>query len=266
MSLDKHSLVTILDGDTIPWIVAYNHRDKDDVDKALQNVDEYVLSLLKNTNCTHYCGFLGGEKCFRYEIAKHKPYKGQRPTPPDWYKKWGGVMKAHLRDKWKFQVVNGIEADDAVSIVANRLRGLGINHILCHADKDIYQVHGNHYNLRTHKRIYIDELVGLKTLYKQVLKGDVSDNIEGCKGIGDKGASKAIDELFLVSDMINNCKQLFIKKYGDAKGIELFYENLMLCELLVHREDLEVEYHKFDRSIKEEKQDITLEDLKDIWG
>lgn len=177
--LNRNSLVSCIDADTICYLVSYRAKNEEDITTVLNNVDEFVRFILNNTSCTHYIGFLGGSKCFRYDIAVTKPYKGNRGPSPDWYIKWGGVIKAHLRDKWKFIVVNNIEADDAVSIAAYELRFLDINHIIVGADKDLLQIEGNHYNLRTHQRSFISSVEASKNLYRQILIGDVTDGIEG---------------------------------------------------------------------------------------
>lgn len=259
--LDKHSLVTVLDADSITWIVAYNARDKDDVDEVLLAADSFVTNILASTSCTHYIGFLGGSKCFRYDIAVTKGYKSNRPPSPEWFVKWGSIIKAHLRDKWKFIVVNNIEADDAVAIAKTELDFLDINYILSHADKDIRQLSGNHYNIRTHKREYISPLEASKNLYKQILIGDPTDGIEGLKGIGKKKASQYIDGLNTKAEMRMLCQTLFINKYGPYKGRDVFYEMWRLCELLNTSKpytDLELDYIEVERNTNNTELDTFI--------
>lgn len=260
-------MITLIDGDTIPWIVAYNHREKDDTDAALKNVDEFVRSLLNATSCSKYAGFLGGTPCFRYDIAKHKPYKGGRPSPPDWYVKWGGVMKAFLRDEWNFQVVNGIEADDAVSIAQYRLMGEGLNSVICGGDKDLLTIPGNHYSLRTHKRRYIDEEEAHKILCAQMLTGDAIDGIEGVKGIGKVGAQKIVDAHDNGLDLSIAIIEEFEKKHGKEYGNKLYWETYRLCSMIKYMPELEIPFHDYSKkeAVKIEPS-ITLDDLKDIWG
>lgn len=257
MTLNKNDLVSILDGDTIPYLVAYNFRDKEDVDEVLVDTDNFVSSILASTSCTHYVGFLGGTKCFRYDIAVTKPYKGNRPESPDWYKKWGGVIKAHLRDKWKFVVVNGIEADDAVAIAAFDLRLQEVNYIVCGADKDLLQIVGNHYNIRTHTRQYIDKAVASRNLFKQILIGDTADNILGLPGIGPKKASGFIDRLDDWQEMATIVCQLFENKYKD--GGKVYREMYDLCYLLELDKTMNIEYNKIERIGNEPMNDILTE-------
>lgn len=263
--LNKQSLVSVIDFDSGIYFLCYQARDNEDVDKVLESTDTFIQTLLTNTSCTHYIGFLGGSKeTFRNKISS--TYKAQRPESPDWYKKWGGIIKAHLRDKWKFQVVYNIEADDAVACAKDELDFLGINYILVHADKDIRQLDGNHYNIRTHKREYIDKLEASKILYKQILQGDVADNIKGCKGIGPKKASQLIDGLSTVYDMGVAVEQCFMNKYGAIEGKALFKEAFELCTLLKYAglyTNLKLDYIEVPRvDIPESLTNI----ISDIFG
>lgn len=262
--LNKNSLVSVIDSDTLVYLCAYRAKDEENADKVLNNVDEFVRLILNNTSCTHYIGFLGGSKCFRYDIAVTKPYKGNRPESPEWYIKWGGVIKAHLRDKWKFVVVNNIEADDAVSIAAHELRFLDINHIIVGADKDLLQIEGNHYNLRSHQRSYISPLEASKNLYRQILIGDVTDGIEGLKGVGKAKATRYIDGLSNEYEMASQCRLLYDNKYHD-RGLK-YEEMYSLCKLLKVAKpyfDLELDYIEVPRlDIPDSLEDV----IADIWG
>jgi len=179
-NIDNSGIYTMIDGDNFAYILGWKHKETEDVTLVLKDLDEYVSSLLNNTAATYYAGFIGGTKCFRYDISP--TYKANRPPSPDWYLKWSGIIKAHLRDEWNFQVVNGIEADDAVCIYQTWCRENNKNSIMCHGDKDLYQIEGNHYDIRKHTRSYIDKITAGRNLYKQVLVGDPSDNIQGKVG------------------------------------------------------------------------------------
>ena len=263
--LDKNSLVSIFDADTLVYLTAYQNRLEENVDDVLFDTDTFVQAILTNTSCTHYIGFLGGSKCFRYDIAVTKPYKGNRPVSPDWYIKWGGIIKAHLRDVWHFKVVNNIEADDGLSIASEDLKRLNINHILVHSDKDIRQKSGNHYNLRTHQREYISGLEAMKNFYKLLLEGDVADNLKFLRGIGKKKASQYIDGLQDLSEMRNLTIQLFTNQYG-KDAMNKYSEAFNLFSLLNYPEpytNLELEYIEVDRT---SPFDNLNEVIADIWG
>lgn len=266
---DKNSLVMVGDMDTLVYLSAYQNRLEENVDNVLFDIDTFVQSLITNTSCTHYIGFLGGSKeTFRNQISS--TYKANRPESPDWYKKWGGIIKAHLRDKWKFIVVNNIEADDAVSIAAHELRLQNINHIIVGADKDLLQIEGNHYNLRTHKRSFIDSLEASKSLYRQIIQGDKIDAIEGLgRGYGPKKAAGFINGLDDALNMECTCIELFTNKYGDKEGLKLFEMTFALCKLLSNYNPythLELDYIEVPRQDIPSSLDSMNEVIADIWG
>lgn len=251
-----------IDADTLVYLVAYKFRESDDTEAALKELDAYVTSILDNTATTYYAGFLGGEKCFRHQVAVTKGYKSNRPPSPDWYKKWCGPMKAHLRDEWKFQIVNGIEADDAVCIYQHWCLSEGKNSIMSHGDKDLYQIEGNHYDIRKHTRKYVDDIEALRNLYSQVLTGDASDAILGCKGVGKVGAAKIVNHLTTELEMQFSVINKYMLTYND-KGEQLYTEMKALCKLLTSSTTLPVVWNTYTPKSVTEEPEIDLTGL--IW-
>lgn len=253
-----------IDADTLVYLVAYKFRESDDTEGALQELDNYVRTILDNTATTYYAGFLGGEKCFRYQVAKTKPYKGNRPPSPDWYKKWSGPMKAYLRDEWNFQIVNGIEADDAVCIYQHWCLSNNKNSIMSHGDKDLYQIEGNHYDIRKHTRKYVTEIEGYYNLYTQVLTGDASDAIVGLPQCGKVGAGRVLNDLHNIHAIHIAVTNKYYEHYNDVeKALEQFSEMYTLCRLLTHSETLPVVWSTYTPKSVTEEPEIDLTGL--IW-
>ena len=61
----------------------------------------------------------------------------------------------------------------------------------------MYQTEGEHYNYVKDEFITVTKEDTIKYLFYQALVGDASDGYKGCKGVGDKGAKKLLDELTL---------------------------------------------------------------------
>lgn len=259
----NEGLYNSIDADTLVYLVAYKFRESDDTEGALQELDNYVRTILDNTATTYYAGFLGGAKCFRYQVAKTKPYKGNRPPSPDWYVKWNGPMKAYLRDEWNFQIVNGIEADDAVCIYQTWCRENSKNSILSHGDKDLYQIEGNHYDIRKHTRRYVDDIEALRNLYSQVLTGDASDAILGCKGVGKVGAAKIVDCLDNELSMAAAVTTKFQETSNMFDGFLSYVEMYTLCKLLTSSETFPVVWNTYTPKSVIEEPEIDLTGL--IW-
>jgi hypothetical protein len=230
----KNQITAVIDADSIMWVVGYFHKDSTDSLKVINSVDEYVSELLTKVNATQYLAFIGGEGNFRKTIATHKPYKGNRPPEPEFMVKWKGIITHHLINKWGFVACNGIEADDAVSIAMNKLPELA-NPILCHIDKDLNQVPGNHYNYQKKVFYHVDEEVAWKTLLAQVLMGDGTDNIAGLPGVGEAKVSK-----FMIGTTYEEClssvENGFIKYYAEHYGRIIFNETLSLVRTLTEEE------------------------------
>lgn len=146
-----------------------------------------MQDIIQTVNAEQYMCFLTGKDNFRKEInPEYKAHRKNIPAP-----KWLQDCREYLVIDWKAKVTDGIEADDA----------LGINQteetIICSLDKDLLQIPGLHYQWPIYNREgafhTINELEGFKNFYKQMLIGDVSDNIRGVDKIGKVRAAKLID-------------------------------------------------------------------------
>lgn len=118
---------------------------------------------------------------FRYSVVnipgpKGLGYKAGRPPKPHWLQ----VCKERLMSKHGAQILACNEADDALGIFA------GKGKCVVHIDKDINMVDGWHLNHVTGEVYCIEKGLGegnrgLRFFYKQLLTGDATDNIPGCK-------------------------------------------------------------------------------------
>lgn len=123
---------------------------------------------------------------FRYEVAKTKPYKGNRTEPkPIHY----DAVRQYLLEKHKATLVSGMEADDAIGIEAFQNES-----IIASIDKDLDMIAGVHYNFVKKYFYFISENEAHYNLCLQMLTGDPVDNIPGLPGIGPKKATKMLME------------------------------------------------------------------------
>jgi len=76
---------------------------------------------------------------------------------------------------------------------------------------------GRHYNLVKKEFYDVDELEGLRSLYRSALVGDVADNIKGVKGIGPVKAAAIINPLTEEKDMYN----AVCKLYNDPERLDM---------------------------------------------
>jgi 5'-3' exonuclease len=205
--LPLDALVLVLDADSISYSIihqlAYRLDPSDewnmpDLEYVNDKVEDYIYQLYDQVGASHIAGFLGGERCFRYEIAKTKPYKDGRQKT-EFQKNWIQYINEYLIQNFGFQFVNGIEADDAVSITVHQLRERGINHIICSNDKDVDQVWGNHYSMNKRQFYYVSEREANWKLESQMITGDPTDNIPGLPNKG-----KVYVERLFVKGVLSN--------------------------------------------------------------
>lgn len=142
--------------------------------------------------------YLTGKGNFREGVAVTKPYKGNR----DGYKPYHYQnLTAYLNAQYNTVTVEGMEADDAMSIEQT----IHDDTIICTRDKDLRMVPGWHYgwecgNQREFGPLHV-EGIGFLILdrskkspkltgggevwfWAQMLTGDPTDNIPGCPGVG----------------------------------------------------------------------------------
>jgi len=151
--------------------------------------------------------YLSGKSNFRYDIATTKPYKGNRATMvrPQFL----NACREYLVEHCNAMIVEGFEADDAI---ATDMTLNGAFH--CGVDKDILQIAGRHYNYVKNEWIDISEEQATINLYRQILKGDTSDNIPGLPRVGDK----------LAADTIQTAENALVKtmeKYEEVVALRL---------------------------------------------
>lgn len=273
-----NSIATLIDADTMVFFLAYNHREKDDVEAVLAETDTFVELVLTRTNCTHYLGFLGGENNFRNEVATHLVYKGNRGEKPDWFRKWEPYIRMRLIDKWKFTVCDNIEAEDGVSI-CNKYYKESTNIVIAHIDKDLDDIEGNHYNYKSHTFYYVDYLgklelnakrkvkgSGKKWFWCQMIIGDKNtDNIEGLKGKGDVFAYNLLYNCKTEYSMFRKVYTAYLTVYSKLGrreyGRKLFIETLKLIGMLE-----EPAYGFTIPELIPREYKLSNDELKDLFG
>lgn len=161
------------------------------VENALHNMKLAITRVLDLFPDRQYfkC-YLTGSGNFREQVATIKEYKGNRDKShkPEHY----DALRQYLIDVWKAEVVEGMEADDAIGI--EQFKNTDKSTVIVSIDKDMNQIPGYHYNPRKQHFYYVTKHAADTFFWKQMMVGDVTDNIPGITGIGDKKADKVIAE------------------------------------------------------------------------
>tara|TARA_R110002073_G_scaffold66234_3_gene165481 strand:+ start:1839 stop:2585 length:747 start_codon:yes stop_codon:yes gene_type:complete len=219
--------IALIDADSL----IYYEMGKPTLEEALEGIDSRINQMLEVTHATHYAGFLTSGRCFRYDVAKTKPYKGNRKynSKPIIFP----AIKEYLRQRWNFISVPELEADDLVSVFHDPLKT-----VICSPDKDVlYQNKGVHYNYGKAESILVDENEALTFLWKQMLMGDSTDGIVGIPKVGPKTADKWLKPL-LPNEMPTYVLNKYIEFFGQAVGITKFAETFKLVYMLKTDDDV----------------------------
>ncbi|MBA3062798.1 MAG: DNA polymerase I, partial [Atribacteria sp.] len=152
---------------------------------------------------------------FRHK--EFKEYKAHRKKMPDELINQIPLIK-EIINNYNITICSkeGYEADDVIGTIAKEAEKRNCNTIIVTGDKDAFQLISPHTKVMTtikgvtEVKIYDEE--GIKKKYGVdpekivdilALKGDISDNIPGVPGIGEKTAVALIKELGSVENILN---------------------------------------------------------------
>ena len=179
-------------------------------------------------------------------LEKYAEYKAGRPETPDEFRQQLGLI-VEVLETLRIPVIGieGHEADDAIATLALRALEQGIEVVVVTADRDFFQlvrpgitvmfnVKGIS-DIRVYDVVAITERFGLppeKYLDYVALKGDASDNIPGVPGVGEKTASRLVQEFGSVEELLRRTDELKgkLKDSIEAAGEQLVL-NKELAEL-----------------------------------
>jgi hypothetical protein len=245
----------LIDGDILVYRAGFaTQKEKEALFAGKYNLSKMIMSMIGDLQVSHYRIFLSGANNFRKTIATILPYKGNRniSNRPIHY----DALREELITYWKAEVINDMEADDALGIeqmkglIYENKEGFAVDSktIICTIDKDLNMIPGWHYNFVKKQKFFIDEKLAYKNFYKQVLIGDAVDNIPGLKGIGDKGAEKLLDGLS-IQEMNNKINVEYLSK---VKSVQDKYEiNLKGINFISKADTKENFVNHITREIKE---------------
>lgn len=210
-------------------------------------------------------------KTFRHEVFP--AYKAQREETPEDIKASIPIIKDILK-AYKIPIlqVDGYEADDIIGTVATITGKLGIETYMLTPDKDYGQLvkpnvymyrpqHGGGYEILGEKEIIEKYGIGSS---KQVidllaLMGDSADNYPGCPGVGEKTATKLINQFGSVEGLLANTDKL---KGKMKEKVEKATEDIKMSYFLATiKTDIPLEQFKIDDLKVEEPDEEKLDKI-----
>lgn len=232
-------------------------RSFDFVQKLIDNRIQEICEAVGATEDPIF--YFTGKGNFRFEVAKTKPYKGNRKdvVKPYHHKN----VKIYLESMYECHTSTDCEADDELAMAQNWRAGRGTfnDTVICTRDKDLRMVPGWQYSWECGKQPemslrWIDELgeltptyrtklnkkeeeveylhklsgIGLRWFYAQLLMGDSTDNIPGCPGIGPAKAYELLKELNTEYEMYSKVLLTYFDKVGLGHSTRLLEQAFLL--------------------------------------
>ena len=218
----------IVDGYSLIYRSYFAFITKPLTDKNGNNVSSFfgffntIFMLLKEYKFDYFViAFDANGPTFRHEM--YPEYKANRDKTPDDLHSQIPIIMETLR-KMNIPTISkvGFEADDLIATLAVNATRLGVDTVMVTADKDLLQLVNNHVKaLRPPKKNQPKyELFGeeeVKEAYavkpSQIidylaLLGDSADNVPGVKGIGEKTATKLLEEYNTVDGIYRHLDSL----------------------------------------------------------
>ena len=177
--------------------------------------------LIKKINPTHLgVAFDPAGGTFRHEA--YEQYKAQRPETPEDIRKAVPVIKQILEAmNIPVMEVPGFEADDVIGTLARKGEQAGYEVYMATPDKDYGQLVSDHVFMYRPRHTGGFELMGPREVCdkyglqrkEQVidllgLMGDTSDNIPGCKGVGEKTAVALLQQFGDIDTMLAHTDEI----------------------------------------------------------
>lgn len=200
-------------------------RHLEPVEHALHNVKVAIEKSLKAVECTEFdCTlYLSGDNNYRYDIAKTRPYKGNRdaahrPTHEH-------AIRDYMRSTWVTEVSEGNEADDELGIAQCKYGPY--ESVIITLDKDLDMIPGFKYNFSKDVRYDVTEEEAHYNFCKQLLMGDSVDNIPGIPKIGRKKAEGILDGVSQ-HDLLRTVVEAYASKCAREDWFEYLTEQAQL--------------------------------------
>ncbi len=166
-----------------------------------------LLKVLNEFKPSHWAiAFDRPEPTFRHQ--KFEDYKAQRPKAPE--ELVNQLKRVHqLAEAFKIPIleIEGYEADDILATLSRQASQKGIDTLIVTGDTDLLQIVSSKVKVLAPRRTFSDTILYDELKVKQryglepkqlpdlkALVGDPSDNIPGIPGIGEKTATKLVNQ------------------------------------------------------------------------
>lgn len=167
---------------------------------------------------------------FRYNVAFDREYKGNRKNQEGYPKYESDKKKIEeaLKQRFPSLLFPELEADDILCMLQDK------DTFIFSEDKDLLQVPGTHYNIETGDFIEVSKEDAFMSLMRQLLEGDVVDNVLGLKSYGSVRTQELLTNI-PVKKLPYEILKKYLEQYGIVNGIDSFVEAWNLLKLRENR-------------------------------
>ena len=252
MTAPERSRLLLLDGHSLAYRAFFalpveNFSTSDgQPTNAVYGFTAMLINVLRDEAPTHVAvAFDVSKKTFRHEA--YAEYKATRSATPGEFKGQVSLVNEVL-DALRIPVVTaeGFEADDVIATLATQAAAEGMDVLIVTGDRDSFQLVTDQVTVLYNSRGVSDmrrmtpdavqEKYGLSPAqYPEfaALRGDSSDNLPGIPGLGEKTATKLIQQYGDVAGLIDHVDEVK-GKVGDnlREGLASVVRNRQLTELI----------------------------------
>ena len=215
-------MISLIDLDPLPYTyggISYEDGKSLPDSQLKKMVDDKIKEIVERSGGTSWVGYLSDSPSnFRNLVATILPYKGNRignEKPAKFH-----MLREYLLEEYpdNVELIFGMEADDALAI--DQYKAPSETTIICTIDKDLEMVPGWHYKwargtVEETAPFLVTEVEGLRFFYKQLLTGDMTDNIKGLHGVGKKSTLLSkLDDMDEEEDMFKHVHSEYVKRFG----------------------------------------------------
>lgn len=203
------------------FIRAPRMNSKGENTSAIYGFANTLEDLLRRIKPTHLAvAFDPHGKTFRHEA--YEAYKAQREETPEDIRRAVPVIKRLLQARNIRAIeVDGFEADDVIGTLAKQAEAQGFTVYMATPDKDYGQLVSDHIFMYRPRHTGGFEQMGVAEVCEKYgltnqlqvidllgLMGDASDNIPGCKGVGEKTAVQLLHQFGSIENLLANTNLL----------------------------------------------------------
>lgn len=196
---------------------------------AVFGVTSMLLKSIADYNPTHIVfSFDLPKPTFRHtEYADYKIHRAS--TPDDMRPQFARVKEVIRAFGIPIFEMEGFEADDILGTLSREAGALGLNCLIITGDSDTFQLVDQHVNVLTTRKGMTDTVLydveAIRTRYGlepgqipdlKALQGDTSDNIKGVPGVGEKTATKLLQQFQSVEGLIDHLAEITPPRIREA--------------------------------------------------